>query len=136
MSRAALLDPPAAWRTRASLVILALAGLTLTACQGEPPPPVGGGGATSRSDAATQAACRQHADQVYDQRNRGDIYSPQSSVNTPFSANYNPGVTSRGLSDLYSREALIRDCVRNTGTETNRTVAPSAGAGTGAVVRP
>jgi hypothetical protein len=134
MSRAALLDPQAARRARAPLIVLALAGLALAGCQGDPPPPIASGGATSRSDAATQAACRQHADQVYDQRNRGDIYAPQSSVNTPFSANYNPGVTTRGLSDLYSRESLIRDCVRNTGTETNRTVAPSPG--TGAVVRP
>jgi hypothetical protein len=107
--------------------------LMLAACQDAPAPPVAANGA-GRSDAATQAACRAHADQVYDERNRADIYAPLSSVNTPYSANYTPGVTNRGLADLYARDSLIRDCVRNTGTETSRDVPPPPA--TGAVNRP
>lgn len=98
------------------LAVLTLALLTLTACT-DAPAPTG----QAKADAATQAACRQRADEVYDQQNRGAIYAPQSSFNTPFSANYTPGVTDRGLADLYEHNRLIRDCVRNTGTGTDRT---------------
>lgn len=137
MSRAAL---PAT-------VAAVLTCLALAACQNEPAPVIAGGGLGSvfgggggigggvgQTDAATRAACTQHAEDVYNQRNRGEIYTPQSSVNTPFSANYNPGVTTRGLSDRYARDSMIRDCVRNTGTETSRDVPPPPA--TGAVVRP
>ena len=120
----------------ATLAVL-LASLALAACDGGGSYGGGsgvGGGAISRSDAATLAACSQHADQVYDQRNRAAIYMPQSSVNTPYSANFTPEVTTRGLADRYSRDSMIRDCVRNTGTETDRNVASPPAAG--AVVRP
>ena len=83
------------------------------------------GGGLGNADPATRAACTQSAERVYNVRNRGDIYAPQSSVNAPFSANYGAGSTERGLSDQYAREAMIRDCVRNTGTETNRSVPPT-----------
>jgi hypothetical protein len=139
MSRAFLFIPHLFRPARAPLLAAAVAGLALTACQFDAPPPPApsvAGGPAGTADAATRAACQQHAEEVYNQRNRGEIYSSQSSVNTPYSANYSPGTTTRGLPDLYSREAMIRDCVRNTGTETNRTVAPSAGSNTGAVVRP
>jgi hypothetical protein len=86
-----------------------------------------GGGSLSRADAATEAACRQRADEVYDRQNRGEIYSPPPGVNTPFSAGYSPGSTDRGLSQLYARDNLIRDCIRNTGTETDRNAAAQAG---------
>lgn len=78
-----------------------------------------GGGAPSsqaQADASTRAACRTRADQVYDQQNRGAIYSPASQVNTPFSNNYLPDQADRGLSDLFSHDKLVSDCVRNTGT--------------------
>ncbi len=87
----------------------------------------GGGGTgsgNSLTDAQTRAACRQRADQVYEQQNRGAIYSPQSGVNTPSSASYAPGVTDRGLADLFAHDTMIRDCVRNTGAETDRGEAP------------
>ena len=86
-----------------------------------------GGGSMSRADAATEAACRQRADEIYDRQNRGEIYSPPPGVNTPFFAGYSPGSTDRGLSQLYARDNLIRDCVRNTGTETDRNAASQAG---------
>jgi hypothetical protein len=96
-----------------ALPLLLLATIGLVACATQP-------GTESHADAATEAACRQRADQVYNQQNRGDIYRPPPQVNTPFSANYNAGVSDRGLSDLYAHDKLIRDCVRNTGTGAER----------------
>src|SRR3954452_415027 len=94
--------------------------LGVAACE-VPPPPTG----QARADAATRAACREHADAVYDRQHRDTIYTI-SSRDTPFSANYTPGVVDRGLPQRYGHENMIRDCIRNTGTETNRsdTVAP------------
>ncbi len=88
--------------------------LTLTQCS-PPPPPVG----QSRADAATRAACREHADAVYNRQNRDSIYTINN-VNTPYSSNYMPEVVDRGLAQRYSYENMTRDCVRNTGIETNR----------------
>jgi hypothetical protein len=96
------------------LHVLLLPALALAQCS-PPPPPTG----QARADAATLAACREHADQVYDRNNRDTIYTI-SSRDSPFSANYTPGVTNRGLAQRYVRENMVRDCVRNTGTETNR----------------
>ena len=96
------------------LIIMLLPLLTLAHCA-PPPPPVG----QARADAATMAACREHANEVYDRTHRDTIYTI-SSRDTPYSANYAPGVTDRGLAQLYAHENMIRDCVRNTGTETNR----------------
>ena len=67
-----------------------IAAVALSGC-GNSGPPTG----QARADAATQSACRQRADQVYNQQNRGQIYSPASQVNTPFSANYVPDQTDR-----------------------------------------
>jgi hypothetical protein len=76
----------------------------------------------AQADAQTRVACQQRAEQAYDQQNRGEIYSPPSAVNTPYSANYNPDSTSRGLSDLFAHDRMVSDCVRNTGTGTERSV--------------
>ncbi len=135
MSRAV---PPAlpATRTVAAPLAALLACLSLAACQGGSVPLGSGGGigaiggGLGNADAATRTACTQHAEQVYDLRNRAEIYTPQSSVNSPYSGNYNPGATERGLSDQYARNSMIRDCVRNTGTETSREVPPQPDAGT------
>ncbi|MDR3536190.1 MAG: hypothetical protein P4L71_06790 [Acetobacteraceae bacterium] len=140
MSRAAPSALPATSpATRVAAPLAALFGcLALLACQNGSASPGGGigsiGGGLGNADAATRAACTQHAEQVYDQRNRAEIYMPQSSVNSPYSGNYNPGATDRGLSDLYARNSMIRDCVRNTGTETSRDVPPQQDSG--AVTRP
>lgn len=82
--------------------------------------PLGHPTTQSAADAATLAACRQRAEQVYDIQHRDQIYSPPPAVNTPFSTNYVPGVTDRQLADLHEHEDMINDCVRNTGTETSR----------------
>jgi hypothetical protein len=106
-------------RLRICLPLGAVAGaIALSACSPAPQ------SSQARADAETVAACRQRADEVYNQQNRGDIYSANSSENAPFSANYVPGITSRGLSQLYAHDKLVSDCVRNTGTGAERSVAP------------
>ncbi len=75
----------------------------------------------SQADAQTVAACRQRANQVYDQQNRGVIFSQQQQSNMPFSANYTPDNPSRGLSAQFGFDRMVNDCIRNTGTETTRT---------------
>jgi len=74
----------------------------------------------SLADSSTRAACRQRAEEVYNQQNRAEIYSPQSQVNTPFSANYTPVEAGPGLSQLFAHDRMVSDCVRNTGTGAER----------------
>jgi hypothetical protein len=93
---------------------LLLGAVGLSACGG---PSQSG---QAQADADTRAACRARADRTYNQQNRGEIYSPPPSVNTPYSANYVPSMSDRGLSDLFVHDRMISDCVRNTGTESDR----------------
>ncbi len=100
--------------------IAALVGATaLSACN---PPPQS---AQSQADAATRQACQQRAEQAYEQQNRGEIFSPPATVNTPYSANYTPSQTDRGLSELFAHDRMVSDCVRNTGTGSERTPPPA-----------
>lgn len=87
----------------------------LSACASRPP------SAQAQADEATRAACRQRAEATYSQTNRAQIYSPPAAVNTPFSGNYTPDVMDRGLSDLFSHDRAVSDCIRNTGTGADRT---------------
>jgi hypothetical protein len=109
--------------SRLRLLLLPL--LALTQCTPPPAAPTG----QTRSDAATLAACREHADAAYNRNNRDSIYTI-GNRDSPFSGNYGPAPVDKGLSQRYGRESMIRDCVRNTGTETDRTdaAAPSPGA--------
>ena len=95
--------------------------LALSAC-GDGAPQSG----QAQADASTRAACRQRANEVYNQQNRGDIYAPASQVNTPFSGNYVPGISDRGLSQLFVQDKMISDCVRNTGTGAERSQPPAS----------
>ncbi|MEJ0019929.1 MAG: hypothetical protein WDN25_25945 [Acetobacteraceae bacterium] len=90
-----------------------------------PPPPTG----QARADAATLAACREHADAAYTRTHRDTIYTI-TNRDAPFSGGYMGGVVDRGLAQRYGHENMIRDCVRNTGTETDRSAAtaPQPGA--------
>jgi len=88
--------------------------LALSACDRPPP------SAQSQADAATRTACQQRAEQAYDQRNRAEIYSPQSQVNSPYSGNYVSDRTDRGLSELFVHDRMVSDCIRNTGTGAER----------------
>jgi PBP1b-binding outer membrane lipoprotein LpoB len=102
--------------TIAPLALIAvLTAMTLSGCAGNAPQ-----SDQARADAATNAACRQRANEVFDRQNRGTIYSANSSANSPFSANFTPGVTSRGLSDQFAHDRMVSDCVRNSGTGADR----------------
>lgn len=96
-----------------------LGGIALSGCSAPPQ------SAQSEADAATRRACQQRAEQAYEQQNRAQIYSPPPTVNTPYSANYTPSQTDRGLSELFAHDRMVSDCVRNTGTGSERTP-PSA----------
>jgi hypothetical protein len=100
--------------------VVLLGAVALSACDGGAPQ-----SGQALADADTTAACRQRADEIYDRQNRGDIYAPASSANTPFSANYTPDNPSRGLSQLYAHDKLISNCVRNTGTGAERSQPPA-----------
>jgi len=95
--------------------LLPICMVVLAGC-GDQPPLTG----QAQADAETQAACRQRAEAIYDQQNRGQIYSPSPSVNTPYSANYLPNQTDRGLSQLFVHDKIVSDCVRNNGTGAER----------------
>jgi len=110
--------------SRAAVLPL-LALLALPACSSGPADSGGlnwdavgpsGGVSASRTSLETQQACRQRTSEMYDRRNRADIYAPNSSMNSPQSANYVEGVTSRGLSSQFGYEQAISDCERNSGT--------------------
>ena len=103
-------------RPAALLLPVLTSTLALAQCTA-PPAPVS---SQAKADAATLAACREHADAVYDRTHRDTIYSI-SNRDSPFSANYTPGLVDRGLPQRYGRDNMVRDCVRNTGTETDRT---------------
>ncbi len=88
----------------------------LALAQCEPPPAPTG---QAKADAATLSACREHANAVYDRQNRDQIYSI-TNRDVPFSTSYAPGATDRGLAARYEHDNMVNDCVRNTGTETDR----------------
>ncbi|HVC60488.1 MAG TPA: hypothetical protein VND19_09035 [Acetobacteraceae bacterium] len=102
---------------------LALGLLLLATCAGPGPRP---GSAEAREHAETVAACRQRADEMYNIRHRDAIYAGPSQVNTPFSADDTANTPGRGLSQMYERDSMVTDCVRNTGAEGDRT--PEQGA--------
>lgn len=104
--------------SRVHLAGILLGVVALSGCN--PGPPTG----QARADAATRAACEKRAEQAYEQQNRGAIYNPSSQVNSPYSGNYTPGVTDRGLSDLFAHDRRVSDCVRNTGTDAVRSPPP------------
>lgn len=107
-------------RGRLFLVLLpSLLPLVLANCAVPGAPPPGSPEAQARESLVD--ACRQRADEAYNLTHRGDIYAPASQMNTPFSANYQPGVPDRGLSNLYERDRMVSDCVRNTGADFDRT---------------
>jgi hypothetical protein len=100
-------------------ILVALTAISLSACADGAPQSSQG-----QADAATTAACRQRANEVYDRQNRGAIYAANSSANAPFSADYTPDVSDRGLSQLFAHDKLVSDCVRNTGTGAERSQPP------------
>ncbi len=78
----------------------------------------------SVTDRATIAACRSHADQVYDRLNRGAIYN-LSSNDAPNSSTGLVGDPTRALSARFARDRMIDRCVGGAGTAGSPAVAPS-----------
>ena len=106
---------------RPSLALLLFA-VSLAACQ---PPRQGG---LTRPSAAAVAECRQQADRVYNAQNRVEL-STRDQRDSPFAAGYNPGITTRGLGALYSRDNDVQSCLNNsvTGRATPSAVTPGTG---------
>ena len=134
MSRAVIRRPPVTGAGQAStrgtlrgdtshVIRSAVPGLlllTLMACSAGPMGGVSdnavgpsGPAAAGSTDLATQQACRQRVNEMYEIRNRGDIYTTNPSVNSPFSANYQPDVPSRGLSNQYAYGQSLAECEHN-----------------------
>ena len=93
------------------LLGLAVAVPLLAGCAGSQP--------RSRANAATVAACRSRADEVYLKQNRAEIYRSDRYVSeqrdSPFGSVGLPGITSAGLSGRYARDTLQDDCINSTG---------------------
>ncbi|MGA3002351.1 MAG: hypothetical protein ABSE20_11525 [Acetobacteraceae bacterium] len=110
-------------RTRSRVIRASVPGLFLLALAACSAGPMGGAGdnavgpsgsaAEGNTDLATQQACRQRVNEMYEVRNRGDIYTANPSVNSPFSANYQPDVPSRGLSNQFAYDQSLAECERN-----------------------
>ena len=103
-------------------VAMALPMLLILAQCAPPPPPTG----QAKADAETLAACRAHADAVYDRQYRDRIYTINN-PNSPYSANDAYGTVDHGLAQRFGYQSMTNDCVRNMGTESDRTDIPPAG---------
>jgi hypothetical protein len=95
---------------RAALPVAAIAVATLlSGCAGSASRAHGG------ATAATIAACRSRADEVYDKQNRDQVYRSDTYAggtrDAPFSSTGLPGITSNGLSGRYARDTLEDDCI-------------------------
>jgi hypothetical protein len=97
------------------VLLLMLAACTAGPMGGASDNAVGPSGpsATGGADLATQQACRQRVNEMYEVSNRGDIYTANPSVNSPFSANYQPDVPSRGLSNQFAYDQSLTECEHN-----------------------
>jgi hypothetical protein len=92
------------------LVLLVLAG-----CAGGTAQP------QSFTERQTIAACRQQANTAFNVQNRDQIYQ----IHEPFAYQSSTGLTgdpTQGLSDSFQLQQMIQNCVRNTGTNADRTV--------------
>jgi hypothetical protein len=85
-----------------------------------------GTAAQGNTDLATQQACRQRVNEMYEVRDRADIYAANPTVNSPLSANYQPGVTSRGLSDQFEYGRTVAECEHNTANGAEGSSFPTA----------
>ncbi len=95
--------------------VLPLAALLALAACSSPPQSSGG---RARASAATLAACRQRADDVYLRQNRDEIYRADTYVgstrDSPFAGYGQSGITSAGLSGRYARDNIQEACLNNT----------------------
>jgi hypothetical protein len=73
-----------------------------------------------------QQACRQRVNEMYERRDRAEIYRPAAAVNTPFSSNYEFGDMSRGLAGQFGYERTRLECEHNTSVDAAPPVLPPA----------
>jgi hypothetical protein len=98
------------------LLVLMLAACSAGPMGGASDNAVGPSGAAAQgnTDLATQQACRQRVNEMYEVRDRGEIYAANPTVNSPFSANYQPDVPSRGLSNQFEYGQSLAECEHST----------------------
>lgn len=109
------------------LLLLAVAACTAGPMGGSRDSAVGPSGpaAAGNTDLATQQACRRRVNEMYETRSRGEIYASNPSVNSPFSANYESGIPSRGLSNQFAYDQSVTECEHNAANGADRpAVAP------------
>jgi hypothetical protein len=94
-------------RARSALAVLAM-GLAASGCYHPSADRV-------HASAATRAACRARADEVYLKQNRAEIYQQDSYTtstrDSPYAASGLPGITTDGLGGQYQREQMQDDCI-------------------------
>jgi hypothetical protein len=100
-----------------------LCAMALCACADGGGAPLSG---QALADSQTRDACRDRVNQAFEVRDRAQIYSPLSQVNTPYSAGYLPEQDDRGLSDQFEHDTMLSNCIRNTGTGSGPTPIPPA----------
>jgi hypothetical protein len=100
------------------LMILALTACSAGSMGGADSGAIGPSGtaARSRTDLETERVCRERVNEMTDKQNRPAIYAANSSLNSPFSANFLPSVPSRGLSGQFAYEQTLAECERSAGT--------------------
>src|SRR4051812_46483322 len=107
-----------AWAAMAGFSALAV----LAACGPNATPFIGSPSPEARADAALRDSCRRQANTTYEKQNRDTIYAANSAMNAPFSSNFVPGQTDRGLSAQFAHDQMIRDCIRSNGVASNANV--------------
>jgi hypothetical protein len=100
------------------VAILALSACSAGSMGGASADAVGPSGAAAQSQSRleTQQACRGRVNETFEKQNRPAIYAANSSLNTPFSANFQPQVPDRGLSDQFAFERAVAQCESNAPT--------------------
>jgi hypothetical protein len=104
-------------RRAAPLMLLVMAGCAGGTAQPE-----------SFTERQTIEACRQQANTAFNVQNRDQIYQ----IHQPYAYQSSTGLTgdpTQGLSDSYQLQQMIQNCVRNTGTNADRTVQSYPGLG-------
>jgi hypothetical protein len=85
---------------------------------------------TSRASAAARSACRTHADEVFEQQNRGAMYLSDTYStgvrDSPFASSGLPGPSTSGLSQQFGIDTTMQNCLNGTGNGTGDTPAATA----------
>ena len=99
-----------------------LAALLLAGCAGEVSHP--------HADATTTAACRDRANAIYAERHPETRYTQDTYTSSlrdaPLSTSGSPSLPTRGLSDSYEYQQILRDCLRGSSGSGPTPAAPPA----------